>query len=381
MRWLCWRACNGRRCMYFQLGDVLDPPKASNHIFKIRIMRIIRSVAELDEMIALCDEANLRSDDDMRKIFSTFCMTPPIDLPLDPFSEEFREFQLRFYREVSGKTYSTANEVTDFDARSMLDRPFPYCTGSLQTTGEHFLAIGLLLRSMQLPPNSRVIEFGPGWGHLALMLAQLGHQVTVVDIEKNFCELIRLRAARENVNISIIEGDFLAVKELKQEFDVAIFFECFHHTERHFELLGGLKQVLSPNGKIFFGTEPIAPEFPMPWGLRLDGCSLWSIRKFGWLELGFRDDYFREVLLRTGFNAQKISKDQGLLSTWVASHLEEVGGTFSGASSQLYSKVGERIGDRLFFNGRRGLGIWYPSGEPHLPFLVKPLSSVFMDDL
>ena len=72
--------------MYFQLGHVLDPPKASNHIFKVRIMRIVRSVAELDEMIALCDEANLRSDDDMRKIFSTFCMTPPIDLPLDPFS-------------------------------------------------------------------------------------------------------------------------------------------------------------------------------------------------------------------------------------------------------------------------------------------------------
>jgi hypothetical protein len=23
----------------------------------------------------------------------------------------------------------------------------------------------------------------------------------------------------------------------------------------------------------------------------------------------------------------------------------------------------------------------YPSGEPHLPFQVKPLSSVFMDDL
>jgi 2-polyprenyl-3-methyl-5-hydroxy-6-metoxy-1,4-benzoquinol methylase len=346
--------------MYFQLGDALGPPKALNPIFKVGIMRFVRSVEELDEMVALCDEANLKSDDDMRKIFSTFCMTPPTDLPLDPFSEEFREFQLRIYREVSGKTYSTANEVTDFDARSMLDRPFPYCTGSLQTTGEHFLAIGLLLRTMQLPPNSRVIEFGPGWGHVALMLAQLGHQVTVVDIEKNFCELIRLRAARENVKINVIEGDFLAVKELKQEFDAAIFFECFHHSDRHFELLASLKQVLSPNGKIFFGTEPIAPEFPMPWGLRLDGCSLWSIWKFGWLELGFSDDYFREALLRTGWNAQKVSKDQGLLSTWVASHLEEVGGTFSGASSQLYSKVGERIGDRLFFNGRKGLGICGP---------------------
>jgi transposase-like protein len=31
-------------------------------------------------------------------------------------------------------------------------------------------------------------------------------------------------------------------------------------------------------------------------------------------------------------------------------------------------------------SGRRA-GVPYPSGEPHLPFQVKPLSSVLMDDL
>jgi ubiquinone/menaquinone biosynthesis C-methylase UbiE len=324
-------------------------------------MRVLRTVAELDEMITLCDEAERRSDDDMRKLFPTFCMAPPSDLPADPFSEEYREFQMKLYRGVSGKSYSTANEVTGFDARALLDRPFPYYTGSMQTTGEHFLAIGFLFRLMQLPPNSRIIEFGPGWGHVAIMLAQLGHQVTVVDIEKNFCDLIRLRAERENVKVNVIQGDFLVIKQLKEKFDAAIFFECFHHCEHHMELLAGLKQALSPKGKIFFGAEPVVPDFPMPWGLRLDGNSLWAIRKNGWLELGFRDDYFREALNRTGWIAQKVaSKDQGWLSVWVASNRDEVGGTFTGGSNQLSSEVGERIGDCFVFNGRPGTGIYGP---------------------
>jgi ubiquinone/menaquinone biosynthesis C-methylase UbiE len=297
----------------------------------------------------------------MRKLFPTFCMAPPSDLPADPFSEEYREFQMKLYRSVSGKSYSTANEVTGFDARALLDRPFPYYTGSMQTTGEHFLAIGFLFRLMQLPPNSRIIEFGPGWGHVAIMLAQLGHQVTVVDIEKNFCDLIRLRAERENVKVNVIQGDFLIIKQLKEKFDVAIFFECFHHCEHHMELLEGLKQALSPKGKIFFGAEPIVPDFPMPWGLRLDGNSLWAIRKNGWLELGFHDDYFRKALQHSGWIAQKVvSKDQGWLSVWVASHRDEVGGTFTGGSNQLSSEVGERIGDCFVFNGRPGTGIYGP---------------------
>jgi ubiquinone/menaquinone biosynthesis C-methylase UbiE len=324
-------------------------------------VKVLRSIAELDEMIARCDEAERKSDDEMRKLFPTFCMAPPAELPTDPFSEEFRQFQMKLYQGVSGKSYSTANEVTGFDARALLDRPFPYYTGSLQTTGEHFLAIGFLFRLMQLPPNSRIIEFGPGWGHVAIMLAQLGHQVTVVDIEKNFCDLIRLRAERENVKVNVIQGDFLVIKQLQEKFDAAIFFECFHHSEHHLELLEGLKQALSPKGKIFFGAEPIVPDFPMPWGLRLDGNSLWAIRKNGWLELGFRDDYFREALNRTGWSAQKVvSKDQGWLSVWVASHLEEIGGTFTGASNQLFSEVGERIDDQFVFNGRPGTGIFGP---------------------
>ena len=65
-------------------------------------------------------------------------------------------------------------------------------------------------------------------------------------------------------------------------------------------LLRALRQAVMPEGRIFFGGEPITADFPMPWGLRLDGNSLWAIRKNGWLELGFREDYFARALAETG---------------------------------------------------------------------------------
>ena len=49
------------------------------------------------------------------------------------------------------------------------------------------MEIGFVLRSMALAPSSRVLEFGAGWGTTSLWLAQLGHHVTVVDIEPCFC--------------------------------------------------------------------------------------------------------------------------------------------------------------------------------------------------
>jgi hypothetical protein len=50
---------------------------------------------------------------------------------------------------------------------------------------------------------------------------------------------------------------------------------------------------------------PIVDWFPAPWGLRNDGQSAWSIRKFGWMELGFRTDYFTDLLKRHGWKTEK----------------------------------------------------------------------------
>ena len=329
-------------------------------------MRVLQTTAELDAAIEECNRAEASSDDAMRAVFGTFRMDPPAGLPADPFAPEYRDRQLGLYRSIAGRPYSPANEVTAFDVEQAVLRPFPFYTGSGRTAGEHLMAIGFLLRAMALPPGSRVLEFGPGWGNTSVALARLGHRVTVVDIEQRFCELIRRRAAHDRLEIEVVNADFLWVEQARSQFDAVLFFECFHHCSDHLRLLRALDGAVAPRGRVFFGGEPITPDFPMPWGLRLDGNSLWAIRKNGWLELGFRDDYFREALTRTGWTGRKMAcPDPGWLSVWEASRDDAVaaaaiGLRFAADAPEVKTQAGLRRGGSIEFVGVPGTGVFGP---------------------
>src|SRR5207302_7213627 len=132
------------------------------------------------------------------------------------------------------------------------------------------------------------VEFGPGWGTTTLNLSQMGYHVTAVDAEQDFIDLIAHRAAQLGQKINLVKSDMLEFRS-EQTFDAAVFFECFHHCSDHIQLLKNLQRLVNDDGVLAFAAEPIAdaPYFPFPWGLRLEGMSVWSIRKFGWLELGF----------------------------------------------------------------------------------------------
>lgn len=70
-------------------------------------------------------------------------------------------------------------------------------------------------------------------------------------------------------------------------------------------LLKNLYKATKIDGRVFFAAEPITAGFPIPWGLRLDGESLWAIRRFGWLELGFNEHYFLQTLDSLGWTIHK----------------------------------------------------------------------------
>jgi SAM-dependent methyltransferase len=324
-------------------------------------MRVLRSLAELDAALAECDRAEAVSDDAMRAVFGTFRMDPPAGLPADPFLPEYRDAQLHLYRAIAGRTYEVANEVTPFDVDAALRRPFPYSTGSGTTAGEHLMGVGFLLRAMALPPGSRVLEFGPGWGNTTLELARLGHSVTCVDIEPRFCELIRRRAQREDLAIEVVNSDFFWAERMRGAFDAVIFFECFHHCDDHLRLLRALQGAVAAGGRLFFGGEPITGDFPQPWGLRLDGNSLWAIRKNGWLELGFREDYFAEALARTGWHGRRIPcADPAWATVWEARRRTEMGVQLAASDPRLRTEIGMRRDGAIILEGAGGTGIYGP---------------------
>ncbi|MBP0492357.1 class I SAM-dependent methyltransferase [Pararoseomonas indoligenes] len=324
-------------------------------------MRVLRSLEELDEALAECDRAERVSDDAMRAVFGTFRIDPPAGMPEDPFSDAYRQAQMGIYATIAGRDYALANEATPLDVDAALRRPFPYSTGSATTAGEHLMGIGFALRAMALPPGSRVLEFGPGWGNTTLELARLGHHVTCVDVEPRFCELIRRRAAREDLSIEVVQDDFFWAERSTATFDAVLFFECFHHCADHLRLLRALQARVAEGGRLFFGGEPITADFPQPWGVRLDGNSLWAIRKNGWLELGFHQDYFQRALARTGWSGRRIPcADPPWATVWEARRLTKMALYLHASDDRVQTATGQREGGAILLDGTAGTGLYGP---------------------
>lgn len=271
---------------------------------------VVRTVEEADAMLRHFDEAFATSDDAAREAFRQYQMVLDEDLPDDPFSPEYRQRILDLYEWLHGRPYAPSNEVTELDIEDALRTPFPYRTGSTATVGQHLMIVGHAIRSLELPPESKVLEFGPGWGNIAEALSRMGHGMTVVDIEPHFLELIRRRVELAGRSITTVQGDFGTVTELDDQFDAVVFFECFHHCLDHVDLLRELQRVVKPGGRIYLAAEPVNDGFPFPWGPRLDGESVWAIRRNGWLELGFQEGYLFEALRRTGWVGRRISFDE-----------------------------------------------------------------------
>lgn len=271
-------------------------------------MKKIKTIAELDQEIARVEREASGSDDALRSMFANLILEAPTEMfpsELDPSTAAYQKAQLDLYERISGKKYGTENEATDFDSSTLLRWPFPYITRSAKTVGDYLLAYGQIIRTMALEPHHRILEIGSGYGPLTYHLASMGHQVTCVDVSQPLLDYVKERTSSLPGNVRTIHGDMTALS-IDETFDAVVFFESFHHCHDHVAMLDRLPELLTPDGKVYLAGEPIVgahdPVVPYPWGLRLDGLSLWSIRKFGWLELGFREDYLRTLLDRKGWD-------------------------------------------------------------------------------
>lgn len=272
----------------------------------------------LDELDGVLEEAAgcfARGEDEGRAFLSRVRMVPP-PVPADPFSAGYRDWALALYSEVSGRAeYSVGHESSPIDVEEALRRPFPYATGSSIVVGDDLVSRGSVVRALGLPAPARVVEFGPGWGNLTSDLAATGHEVTAVDVDEGFCALV----ARRVPGAHVVRADMLtfAAEPDGGPFDAAVFFESFHHCADHLRLLELLHGVVVKDGVVVFGAEPV-DLLEYPWGPRLDGLSVWSSRRYGWLELGFDERYFPEALRRTGWEVRRVAGTGPASTVYVA---------------------------------------------------------------
>ena len=310
-------------------------------------MRVMETDSDLDAFIMDCERAASVSDAELRTVFSQATMRYSTVDVVDPMGEDYRDKQLALFSRIANGSY-TGKEITPFDVAAAVTRPFPYVTGNPAIAGEHYGLMGFFLRQMSsLPPGSRILEFGPGWGNLTIALAKLGFKMTAVDVDPGFCDLLRARADIESAPITVIEADFFWAETVVEPFDAVVFFECFHHCPDHLRLLRALHHALKPSGRILFGGEPIVDDFPVPWGVRLDGQSIWAIRQLKHLELGFRAEYFREALQYAGWQAQTTSsKDYSYMTVWDVTRSDK-SLHFQISNPKIGSSCGERRNNKL----------------------------------
>jgi len=269
--------------------------------------RSVRQVqlADLEAEMAIAARLFGESEDRAREHLAHIELVHPSGYPPDPLSAEYREWTWDLYRRVSGRgEYSLSNESSPFDVDEAVELPFPFLTRSPTVIGADLAARGRVLAGLgttgvDLHPPARLIEFGPGWGNLTGDLLATGFEVTAVELEPRFCELL----ARRNpgrAGLSIVESDMLSYST-DEPVDAVVFFESFHHCADHLTMLERLHQLVVPHGCVVFAGEPLQ-DLAYPWGPRLDGLSLWSMRTYGWLELGFDSKYFRQALSSTGWH-------------------------------------------------------------------------------
>ena len=270
---------------------------------------MVRTVS-LEELPSLVDKIdNIMKDDynEAIRLLSEFQLKPWQPKRLDPFSDNYCDWVRSVYLKITGNAKYAA-EVNEADRNITTDMPlkdfFPFLTADTQVVGNYLAGIAHIMRHLDIPARSRIVEYGVGWGHVSFLLARTGHEVACVDIEAKFLKLVERQAAAFGMELRTHAGEFgeSPYADPDERADAAIFFEAFHHALNHAEVVRRLRtEVLRPGGVLLLAAEPIHRDFPVPWGVRHDGHALWAVRTQGWMELGFSEDYLVELMLRNGF--------------------------------------------------------------------------------
>jgi SAM-dependent methyltransferase len=298
------------------------------------------------------------------------CVLPDwFRLGMDPLSSDYAAQQQRFWSTVTGieRDYLPAIDekedlLTDVDA---VRRPGYFIrreADSVEHAAHHVIATGMILKHSGLKPGDSALEYGAGFGQTALTLARLGVVVDTVDISKVFCSYVTEQAAFFRVPLTSFEEQFGWNPRGSHKYDLIFFYESFHHCADFRRVVHALKHNLAPNGCVLLAGEPIVRTgnsyLPYSWGLRLDAESLVQIRRFGWFELGFTEDFLVGLFSGAGFSARRIECEPSIYgviylfkhrgaslepgSEWLSLEIEstwnnpEPNGRWTKAESKLY---------------------------------------------
>lgn len=257
----------------------------------------------LDDFIAQVDKLGGPSTLACAAYWGNFHYSPSfiVDHSLDPWSLEYFEQQLTLYNEISGRKLDQTNyELTEFDLQRHIHSANPYDHQEPSGLAKHLLVLANVCASSFVQKGAKALDMGCGWGLSSELLAYCGLDVVAVDINQSFVDLVNTRAKNKNLNITAVRASFDEYTAPDEAFELILFYECLHHATRPWEVLKKMARILSKQGQLFMATEPVQSIWWKHWGLRLDPLSVYCIRKFGWFESGWSEDFLCEMVCRAG---------------------------------------------------------------------------------
>lgn len=278
----------------------------------------------LDKFISWVDQQGGPEILNQPEIQSSFKYSTNIKLKndVDPGSDEYLDFQLKVYQELSNRDVNQElNEQTEFDVGPHIQANNPYNINDPSNFVFHYIRLGKVIQQANLNRNPKILDMGCGWGLSSEFLATLGAQVTSVDINPNFISLINQRSKFNSFHIHTVLssfGDFFTT----EKYDGILFYECLHHSIYIKKLINKLKYFLKPGGVIMLAGEPIQSMYWDSWGMRLDALSVYCIRKFGWYESGWSEEYIKELFVSNGFSFDMIKHKDPVIGYTVVARLD-----------------------------------------------------------
>lgn len=108
------------------------------------------------------------------------------------------------------------------------------------------------------PASFRILDIGAGTGRNSLALARRGHPVEAVEMTAGFAEIIRNEAAKESLDVRVIQRDvFETTADLRRDYQLILLSEVvsdFRGTDQLRGLFELAAQCLAPGGRLLFNT-------------------------------------------------------------------------------------------------------------------------------
>lgn len=138
-----------------------------------------------------------------------------------------------------------------------------------------------------LPPGSRVLDVGCGWGRHVVEMASRGFKTTGVDFSTVLLQEAERAAKDRDVAVSLVCGDMRKLS-FKGEFEAAVsLFSSlgyFLDDQGDSDVLAGMRRAVVPNGKLLLETmhrDMISREYvERDWWETPDGDRIWVERSF-----------------------------------------------------------------------------------------------------